>query len=755
MTQSRPPARLLDDCGYADTCDHGLSTVPILLLLVAVVLGPAGLARAQPESPQFEAHARQADEDIEIDGALTEPAWSKAQPIDRLTQYEPNEGSPFSQPTEIRILYDDKRIYFGFTCFDSEMNRVIANEMKRDGQLHDNDSVYVLLDTYNDRRSAFFFRVNPLGAKEDAAIADNGDTRNEDWDAVWEARARMEEDRWTVELAIPFSQLRFRQADVITWGLNVGRSLKRDNEEGIWYPRTKADGFRARYKTTTLGELTGMEGIAPGRNFEMLPYVLPGATKAEGETTTGKFEVGFDAKFGITSNLIADMTINTDFAQVEADDEQVNLTRFSLFFPEKRPFFLEGASQYDFGVPRTSFRRPPPALLFYSRRIGLFEGQPVPILAGGKVTGKLGPYSVGILSALTEEATVLPDEDDEEGETLYVPRRNYTVLRVKRDVLQQSSVGVIAVNQDDREGYNRAGGVDFVYRPSNNARIRGMWARTLDEEDGDGDAAYIGGSWRNELFELRSSTMRIGNNFNPEVGFVQREGVQRHGFEARYMPWPQRFGIQEVFTGPEASFVYDLDGELLTRELSYFAFIRPQIGGSFRVGVENTFEYLDEEFEIRDGIMIPAGDYTSNGFSGGIGTEDGRAVGIDLRANVGEFFDGNRTSIGTGVSLRPSIHLGVETRYSLNHVDLPAGSFDANILSSRVDYTLTTDLFAKLFAQWNSDSEIVAVNFLLNFIYRPGSDFFLAFNQTYDYSGVTTELVDSAVVAKMTYWWNP
>jgi hypothetical protein len=221
------------------------------------------------------------------------------------------------------------------------------------------------------------------------------------------------------------------------------------------------------------------------------------------------------------------------------------------------------------------------------------------------------------------------------------------------------------------------------------------------------------------------------------------------------MPWPRKFGIREVYTGPGASFVYDLDGELLTREFSYFAFLRPKVGGSLRAGVDNTYEYLEKDFEIRDGIVIPAGEYTSNGFSGGIGTEDGRAVGIEVRGNLTEFFGGNRTSVGTGLSLRPSAHLGVETRYSFNHVDLPAGSFSASILSSRLDYTLTTDLFAKLFAQWNSDSEVVAINFLLNFIYMPGSDFFLAFNQTYDYSGVTTELVDSAVVAKVTYWWNP
>ena len=358
------------------------------------------IVSADPERMEYQAEAYRTYQSIEIDGEFNEEDWQNAQSITQLIQYEPAEGELISQPTEVRILYDAEEIYFGFTCYDTDISKMVANEMRRDGSgqngLRENDHVSILLDTYNDRRNGFFFRVNPLGAKEDIALINSGESRNQAWDAIWTCRTKINADHWTAEIGIPFSQLRFSKSDDMTWGLNLGRSLMRNQEDATWAPLSKAHGFFARYRTDVIGNLVGLKGITPPRNLELLPYILPGLNRIEAEKKTdGVFDIGLDVKYGITSNLTTDVTFNTDFAQVEADQEQVNLTRFSLFFPEKRPFFLEGAGLFDFGIPRTSFRRPPPLLLFYSRRIGLAEGHAVPIIGGGKITGKAGPYGIG------------------------------------------------------------------------------------------------------------------------------------------------------------------------------------------------------------------------------------------------------------------------------------------------------------------------------------------------------------------------
>ena len=356
-----------------------------LWLVLPIIVG------AEPHT-EYQIEAFRTFESIEIDGQFNEPDWQNAKPIGQFVQVEPEEGAPMTLPTELRVLYDNQNIYFGFTCFDKEIDKLVANDMRRDARaLTRNDTVFVLLDTYNDKQSGVFFRVNALGAMADSAVMDGGNTRNRDWDAVWSCGAKINENHWTAEFAIPFSQLRFNRSDKMNWGINVGREIRRSKEEGLWVPVSRAYGGRGKYRPANIGTLTGLEGISPSRHLELLPYVLPGLSRydEDDKETDEVFEVGLDVKYGITSNLTGDFTLNTDFAQVESDEEQVNLTRFSLFFPEKRPFFLEGAFLFEVGVPRPSFRRPPPLLLFYSRRIGIEEGYAIPIIAGGKVTGKI------------------------------------------------------------------------------------------------------------------------------------------------------------------------------------------------------------------------------------------------------------------------------------------------------------------------------------------------------------------------------
>ena len=308
-----------------------------IFLIVFTLFNSVVSIHAETHDRQIKAHRTY--QSIEIDGDLTEEEWQHAPVMDRFVQVEPNEGENLSEPMELRILYDDENIYFGFTCHDSEISKLIANEMRRDSRdLHENDNVFVLLDTYNDKRSGFFFRMNALGAVQDRAITNSGDTFNSDWDAVVACKSKINDSYWTAELSIPFSQLRFEKNDPMTWGINAGRGIARSREEAIWNPVPSSYGGRAKYRTAHVGSLVGLEGIAPSRNLEVLPYILPGIAQVSDDDaqleTTREFKIGFDAKYGITSNLTADVTYNTDFAQVEADEEQVNLTRFSLFFPE-------------------------------------------------------------------------------------------------------------------------------------------------------------------------------------------------------------------------------------------------------------------------------------------------------------------------------------------------------------------------------------------------------------------------------------
>ena len=373
-----------------------------LLLWMCLLFVPQGAdAQTERELPRMSAH--RTSEEIKVDGVFDEPVWQTVEPIRQLYQIQPDQGEPATEKSEVRILYDDKKLYFGFIFFD-EMDKIVANDMRRDSPgLRSNDYGFLLLDTYNDRRNAVFFRFTPVGGMEDTAVSNSGGSLNTSWDIVWECRCRINEDHWTAEIAIPFSQLRFERRDVMNWGLNFGREIARKQEIDAWNEAPKTYGGLAKYRTAYFGTLEGIEGITPSRHLELLPYVLPGASYGSStEETEGVFEAGVDLKYGVTPNLTADLTFNTDFAQVEADQEQVNLTRFSLFFPEQRPFFLEGASIFDVGIPRPSFRRPPPLLLFYSRRIGLAGGRAIPILGGGKMTGKIGPYGIGILNVLTD-----------------------------------------------------------------------------------------------------------------------------------------------------------------------------------------------------------------------------------------------------------------------------------------------------------------------------------------------------------------
>ena len=705
-------------------------------------------------SVQPRTSAYRISQNVKVDGNLDEPPWQNAQPINQLFQIQPNQGEPITQPTEVRILYDEKNLYFGFTRFDSEIEKLVANEMRRDSRgLRSNDYGFLLLDTYNDRRNAVFFRFNPLGGMEDTAVSNSGDSLNTNWDIVWECRSKINADNWTAEIAIPFSQLRFKRSDAMTWGMNFGREIARNKEIGAWNPAPKTYGPLGKYRTAYFGSLMGLEGISPSRHLELLPYVSPGAGRIEAEKQTDSvFKTGLDLKYGITSNLTADLTLNTDFAQVEADEEQVNLTRFSLFFPEQRPFFLEGAGIFDVGIPRPSSRRAPPLLLFYSRHIGLAQRRAIPIISGGKVTGKVGPYGVGLLNVFTDKFQDDPDDPDDGVDEPYT---NYSVVRVTRDIFTGSSVGVIAINKQDSDIYNRTAGLDFSYRPKKNLDIRGLWARTFEEDiSAANDAFFLGSDWQSNRFRLNGSYTDIDEHFNPEVGFVRRIGVRHVRGNMRYTPWPRAFGIRRIEIGPEFDLVLTQDNELETREIAIDNQFEFETGDRIGFQVRHTAEQLDEDFGIQ-GVIIPIGDYDFTSFQTSMRTSSSRKIFGELRVELGEFFAGTRRGFGVDATIKPNVRLSIQSLLEFNHITLPSDTFNASIFGGRVSYSFSTTLFTKLFAQWSSERDEISTNFLLNYIYRPGSDFYLVFNQTYDTGNGRPDFLDLTVIGKMTYWWNP
>ena len=712
-------------------------------------------AQTERELPRMSAH--RTSEEIKVDGVFDEPVWQTVEPIRQLYQIQPDQGEPATEQSAVRILYDDKKLYFGFIFFD-EMDKIVANDMRRDSPgLRSNDYGFLLLDTYNDRRNAVFFRFTPVGGMEDTAVSNSGGSLNTSWDIVWECRCRINEDHWTAEIAIPFSQLRFEQSEVMNWGINFGREIARKQEIDAWNEAPKTYGGLAKYRTAYFGTLEGLEGITPSRHLELLPYVLPGASYGSStEETEGVFEAGADLKYGVTPNLTADLTFNTDFAQVEADQEQVNLTRFSLFFPEQRPFFLEGASIFDVGIPRPSFRRPPPLLLFYSRRIGLAGGRAIPILGGGKMTGKIGPYGIGILNVFTDKY-----EEDVPGvhpENIFSePRTNYSVMRVNRDLLVGSSVGGILINKQDADASNSTAGLDFSYRPTREINIQGLFSRTLEDFEVDfsqkSNAFFIGGDWRTNLFRLDASYTDIGEDFNPEVGYIQRTGVRRFRGDASYTPWPDKFGIREIQIGPEIDIVLTQENELETQEITFDTQFEFKTGDDIGFQVQNTIEHLDIGFNLQ-GEEIPTGDYNFTSFQVSARTSSARMIGARMQVEFGEFYHGTRRGFSIEATARPSARLSIEPSIEFNRITLPGEKFDANAFGGRIGYSFSTTLFAKLFSQWSTDRDIFSANFLINYIYRPGSDIYLVFDQSYDTRDGGAKLLGWAVLGKMTYWWN-
>lgn len=743
--------------GFYDACRPMMSiprftTIAASLALALLGRCPALSGAAQPE---LEARAVRTERPPVIDGRLDDPAWAAAAVIDRLTQREPKDGAPATEKTEIRILFDEWNLYLGVKCFDSEPGRVVAKEMRRDAELMNDDYFSVIIDTYNDHRNGFAFATNPLGARRDGLIRDEGASRNSDWDGIWSVKARQGPDGWSAEFAIPFRTLRFSNDRDQTWGINFHRSIARKREEDFWTPMPRSYGFFGAYKISTYGHLVGLEGIRQGERWQAMPYVIGGGGSDDaGQAFRLKGNAGLDLKYRLTPNVMADLTVRTDFAQVESDQEQFNLTRFDLFFPEKREFFLEGGDIFRFGE-RIDEYEPPSSLLFFSRTIGLSEdGREIPILGGVKVTGKAGKYDLGLMSILSDRTSYTTDE----GLPVEIERTNSAVFRLKRDVFEKSTIGVMALSKDTLSGgdYNRAAGFDFNLAFGRHLQGTGYLAKTFSPGlRGQDWAGHLSGIYDSDFFQNTLSYTDIGGNFNAELGFIPRTDIRKLRWDIGVSPRPGILGIRQSFIFNSLTYIENHAGRMESRNNLTGVFNLFGNGSTIFAGVIQNYEYLSEPFEIKDNVFIPVGGYHYNLGMIWLESDQSRAVGGRAEILAGDFYSGSIFSLESQGRLRISRHLNVEFLYSLDRIGLPVadGRFTTSIAGTRIIYSFSPDLFAKAYIQWNSAEDRFRSNFLIRWIYKPGANLYFIYNETRKL-GAAGFLEDRAVMLKLSFLFN-
>ena len=679
--------------------------------------------------------------EITIDGEINEPAWQTAQPATDFIQRAPAEGQPASRPSVVRLLYDKENLYVGAYLYDARPDLIVVNDITRDSGAGRQDSFGVVLDTFRDRRNGYNLSISPLGSMRDTQFFNEGQDVNRNWDVVWHVETRIQEDGWTAEYAIPFKSLRFSRDEDQVWGVQFYRSIRRINESDSWMPipsRFRNYSQRISYA----GDLHGLKGVQPGNNLKVKPYLLGGVSRfaSRGQGSEGNLDGGVDIKYGLTSGLTLDLTVNTDFSQVEADTQQVNLSRFPLFFPEKREFFLENTGNFRFEAPGNN-----QALLFHSRRIGLAGGLPVPILAGARMTGRAGPYYLGLMNIQTRS-----DRD--------IPATNFAVARVRRNILANSDIGAMFLNSQSRlpEDYNRSYGADvnFLFF-DRRLKAGGMLARTetpgLEGRDWLKSAET---AWDDGLFRFTGYFLDIQKNFNPEVGFVRRPGNKILHGEA---------GLR-FFQEPESSlgrYIREISPHLTSEQIllpgnsTETKLLRPHLrvefqdSGFFQVEYVQNFERLSEPFDITRRFTVPIGDYHFNEYSLRYSSNNSTAVAGNIQYRNGTFYHGTKQTLRLGATYRPNYRLTTSLSYELNDIEFPdQGAFTIHLVGVNMKYAFNSKAFVTAFVQYNNDTNRLSSNIRFRLIHRPLSDLYLVYNDVRDH---LQDLDDREFVLKYTY----
>ncbi len=692
-----------------------------LFLLFSLLFSPVVLLKGQDQ-----VRVTRFDHPPVIDGIASDESWQSCQPITRFMQREPRIGEPFSERTEVFVGYDANYLYIAFRCF-GDPGLITAKELARDVSLGYDDRVQVILDTYHDKRNAYWFQVGPRGSIGDAIVSENGAVLNKAWDGLWTGKATIHERGWDVEMAVPFKTLGFKKGNT-TWGLKLIRNYMRNEETGYW---PVANLNTLKFQVSDAGTLEGLEGISQGVGLDLVPYGLAGANyESETPETDPVLNAGFEAYYNITSNLKAAVTLNTDFAQTEVDDQQINLTRFNLFYPEKRDFFLDGANYFNFGISGDDANAWGNLMVpFFSRRIGLDSaGNPIPVQYGTKITGQAGKWNIG--------AMYMKDKRENWDHS------HFAVSRISRNFGDQSQAGLISTYGNALEDVqNYLVGFDVKlatskFRGDKNLALKmyGLKSSTMFEDESQRaegrELAYgIEFGYPNDLVNMRIGHMQIQENFVAGAGFVPRPGVRQSYGEMMVGPRPGKWGIMQIQTGLGLDHISDFQGVLLTRDWSIIPFVvRFLSGDKMGYSIHSTYELLDEPFEIYENNVIPEGSHNFLYHNFSLQSAPRRQVWGMVDYRTGGFFNGTRNEIRLKAGYKVIVPLFIGGELIRNDINLEDGGFIATVYRLNLNILFTPDITLYNFVQFDSKSNKMGWQSRFQWILRPGREIFLVWN---------------------------
>ena len=663
--------------------------------------------------------------EITIDGHIDEPSWMLADSISDFYQSQPIPGARATERTVVRVLYDSEFLYISAILYDSEPEKIIIESLEEDFESQDNDAFAIMLDTFNDNKSGYAFLFNPAGAIKDMYINNDGTSINRAWEGIVFPKTSIQDHGWEIELAFPLTSLRFNPSNgEKNWGINFLRRIRRKGEDVYWSPIEPYEKLLTVSKAGTLG---GLKNIRPGRNLQMKPFLIGNQIRVDESSNNSDY--GLDMKFSVTPSLTLDLTYKTDFSQVDSDDEKVNLTRFPLFFPEKRDFFLENASLFEFGdISNYLYRMKPNKYgrsftMFHSRRIGLEDGIQIPISGGGRLSGKVGNFDLGLLNMTSES----------EGE---IPMTLFNVARVRSNFLNKSNFGAILINRNSSGGDrdHQSIGVDLNLN-INKLLIYSYLAQTDNPGINDNNlAGRVVVAWRDNKWDLSAYYKKIEENFDPSVGFIQRTNVAETfvtvGRHKRYTSGKILSLNPYVFINQ-----YDnLTGYMESRALKAGLDVQFMNRSMIFAGITQTEEIINESFELY-GAKVPVGDYKFNNLTLYFRGDRTKLIALNGNASIGGYFNGTRNSYGVSATLKPGYRFSVDMGVNKNFIELPGNSVSADVYTLKIKYNHSVKMLNKLYFQYNAADEKLVTNFRMNFIHAPLSDLFLVYSNISDLKG--------------------
>jgi len=671
------------------------------------------------------------DSPVHLDGVLDEEIWSRIEPITDFRQFEPGNGDPSSERTEVRICYDGKNLYFGIRAFDSEPGKLIRSVYTRDGDMSTDDSFIIAIDSNNDNRTGYSFEMNLLGARTDMEFTEIT-AYNPNWNAIWDYRVRTDAQGYTLEVVIPFFILRFAAAEEVEMGLGMTRTIRRKNETVLWPFAGRNFGS---YSVSRYNTLAGLRGIERGKHLELKPYMIAGYSQSLLDKDY-EADAGLDVKWGVTPSFTMDLTANTDFAQVESDLLQVNLTRFNLFYPEKRDFFLENSDLFQVGLPQR-------AEVFFSRRIGIRGSSAVPIIGGARAYGMVGDTNIGILTMQTDAAGGVDGE-------------NFTVARVKQNFLKHSYVGAIVTSRRgvaSQEDTTLGADLEMIF--GSNIMVHGYAARSGRRGVDEGNWAYTAGALQftdKYIWEVRYDD--VGANYDPGVGFVVRPDQRTLTLYGEYMPRPEWPGVKQLSLGHIYRRIENHDGILETQTFNPTFWLMFNSDDRITAFYEDTYDFVPWSFYMAPGVIVPSGEYKNRTFYAELSTTRSRRLAVSAFAYGGSYYGGDIASGYVILWLKPVPWLQIRADDQHDRIELPSGSFDSNISRLFVSYFIGPALSTRVAVQYSSLFEDFILNFRLRWIYKPGSEAWLVYNEGRRFDLPGDSLRDRALILKIVHNFN-